>query len=75
MSLNLRLKELYSPISHLVYTDVKHCKFISISGRRLNNPDTSIMGLITYICLPSDMHANSYPHRSRREGGVDGTPL
>ena len=72
MSLNLSLKDLYSPISHLVQTVIKYCKFISVSGRRLNNLDTSIIWLITYICLHSDMHANSYPHRSIREGEMMG---
>ena len=50
---DLSLKDLYSPISHLVQTVIKYCKFISVSGRRLNNRDTSIIGLITYICLLS----------------------
>ena len=40
------IKDLNSPISHLV---LKYCKFISESGRCLNNQDTSIIGLITDI--------------------------
>ena len=43
-SLQLNLKDLNGPISHLV---LKYCKFISESGRCLNNQDTSITGLIT----------------------------
>ena len=47
MSLHLSLKDLNSPISHLV---LKYCKFISESGRCLNNQDTSlIIGLITDV--------------------------
>ena len=46
----LFLKDLNRPISHLVETAVNYCKVISVSGRLLNNQDTSIIGLITYIC-------------------------
>ena len=38
---DLSLKDSYSPISHLVQTVVKYCKFVSAPGRRLNNQDTS----------------------------------
>ena len=41
------IKDLNSPISHLV---LKYCKFISESGRCLNNQDTSlIIGLIADV--------------------------